>query len=92
MSARAVRISVAGDFKPGDPAPAGYLDWHEWAAIQHKAGMRQEECGRCGRWKFPQELSDQRIDTPARTRSGLGMTLTSAVCLECAAPSTEKTA
>ena len=26
-------------FKPGDQAPAGYLAWHEWAEVQHKAGL-----------------------------------------------------
>ena len=29
------------DFQPGDQAPEGYLAWHEWAEVQHKAGLRQ---------------------------------------------------
>lgn len=52
-------ICTTPDFKPGDQAPDGYLAWHEWAEVQHKAGLRQKECGRCGKWKYPQELSDQ---------------------------------
>ena len=44
-------------YKPGDPEPDGYLAWHEWAAAQHKAGLRQRQCGRCGLWNYPQELS-----------------------------------
>jgi hypothetical protein len=81
---RLAYLTVGGEYKPGDPAPSGYLDWHEWAAVQHKAGLRQDECGRCGRWKYPQELSDLKIKTPAKTRSGMGVTLESAVCNECA--------
>ena len=50
-------VTVAGDFKPGDPPPTGYNDWHEWAAVQTKSGLKQVRCGRCSLWKFPQELS-----------------------------------
>lgn len=45
------------EHKKGDPPPTGYLDWHEWADVQHKAGLRQVQCGVCGLWRFPQELS-----------------------------------
>jgi hypothetical protein len=44
-------------YKPGDPPPGGYLNWHAWAEVQDKAGLRQKQCSRCGLWKFPQELS-----------------------------------
>lgn len=44
-------------YKPGDQAPEGYLEWHEWAEVQHKSGLRQKKCGRCGKWCFPQQLS-----------------------------------
>ena len=40
-------IMVVADYKPGDMPPKGYLAWHEWAGIQHKAGLRQECCGNC---------------------------------------------
>jgi hypothetical protein len=35
-------LTVTPDFKPGDPEPenAGYLDWHAWADVQHKAGIK----------------------------------------------------
>ncbi len=39
-------ICTTPDFKPGDQAPEGYLAWHEWAEVQHKAGLRPKECGR----------------------------------------------
>ena len=72
------------DYKPGDPAPEGYLAWHEWADTQHKAGLRQRHCGRCGRWQFPQELSDKRDQHVLQSRAGPA-TLTTLVCNDCAA-------
>jgi len=48
-------IHVTPDFKPGDPRPEGYLAWHEWARVQHRAGLRQRQCPVCLRWRFPQE-------------------------------------
>lgn len=39
----------------GSLPPSGYLDWHEWAEIQYKGGLRQSACPSCGRWLFPQE-------------------------------------
>lgn len=48
-------IDFARSFKPGDPPPSGYLDWHEWARVQHKAGLRQKQCRECGLWRYPQE-------------------------------------
>lgn len=47
-------------YEPGEQAPQGYLAWHEWAWAQHKAGLRQTQCGCCGLWFFPQEL-DQHL-------------------------------
>jgi len=38
------------------PPPEGYLAWHEWAAMQHRGGLRQLRCATCGLWRFPQEL------------------------------------
>ena len=70
------------DYKPGDPAPEGYLAWHEWADTQHKAGLRQKECGRCGLWRYPQELSGQF----ELLQSGNSpITSMMAVCNDCAA-------
>lgn len=51
-------LCVQPTFKPGDPAPEGYINWHEWAAVQHTAGLRQKKCPACLRWKYPQEMHD----------------------------------
>jgi hypothetical protein len=50
-----IHISIGGTYKAGDQPPKGYNDWHEWARVQHKAGLRQRWCSHCGKWKFPQE-------------------------------------
>ena len=34
-------VCVAGEYKPGDLPPEGYLEWHEWAEVQRKAGIKQ---------------------------------------------------
>jgi hypothetical protein len=78
-------LTVAGDYKPGDQPPTGYLDWHEWAEVQHKAGLRQTECGRCGKWKYPQELSDQVDRHEMQSRKGR-MTVAAHVCNKCVSP------
>lgn len=72
-------VCVTPEFKPGDQAPEGYLAWHEWAEVQHKAGLRQKECGRCGLWKYPQELSDLVDRHEAQSRKG-SVTIETAVC------------
>jgi hypothetical protein len=82
-------LTVTQDFKPGDQAPTGYLDWHEWADVQHKAGLKQVECGRCGKWKYPQQLSN-RVDvfTPKNKR-GEPVTIEPPVCNDCNAKARE---
>ena len=77
-------LTVGRDFNVGDQAPNGYLDWHEWAAVQHKAGLRQEECCKCSRWKYPQELSEQKVKWVAHKRNGREVTGFHSVCNECA--------
>lgn len=75
-------------YRPGDQAPEGYLAWHEWAEIQHKAGLRQKQCGRCGLWRFPQQLSalvDGTEVTGLRKRQPFRRTLETPVCNDCAA-------
>lgn len=76
-------LTVAGDYQPGDQAPAGYLDWHEWADVQHKAGLRQVECGRCGMWRYPQELSGKTGETTGTDRKGCKHAVVFALCLKC---------
>jgi hypothetical protein len=44
-------------YKPGDAPPKGYLNLHDWAEVQTKSGLVQEECWICKKWKFPQELN-----------------------------------
>lgn len=73
------------NFKPGDPEPTGYLAWHEWAEVQHKAGLRQKQCCRCGKFKYPQELSDRVHRTMGRVKRGGSryVSLESAICKGC---------
>ena len=75
-------------YRPGDQAPEGYLAWHEWAEMQHKAGLRQKQCGRCGLWRYPQQLSalvDSAEVTGLRKRQPFRRTLETPVCNDCAA-------
>ena len=73
-------------YKPGDQAPEGYLAWHEWAEVQHKAGLRQKQCGRCGLWRYPQQLSAtiDRVElTGMRKRKATRVTVETPVCNAC---------
>lgn len=72
------------DFKPGDPAPDGYLAWHEWAGVQHKAGLKQKACDHCGKFKYPQELSDRSRPYRVQTATGDAVWIKSIVCNDCA--------
>ena len=59
-----VCLTSQAAYKPGDPAPDGYLAWHEWAAVQYRAGLRQRQCSRCHRYQFPSEI-DEAASAPA---------------------------
>lgn len=83
---RGAVILAQDDYKPGGPAPEGYLAWHEWAAVQHKAGLRQQKCVLCGLWCFPQELSEQLVRTKMKTRDGISVTAVAHVCRNCVTP------
>ena len=54
-------ILVTPFFKAGDKPPenGGYLEWHEWADVQRKAGITQGLC-KCGKWITPQENEDHK--------------------------------
>jgi hypothetical protein len=80
-----VCLDVGLDFKPGDLPPDGYLAWHEWAEVQEKAGLKQVKCGKCGLFKYPQELSNETVTLRARTRLGAVVTWPEPVCIKCAA-------
>jgi hypothetical protein len=77
---RGAILTVSGDYKPGDMPPSGYLAWYEWAEVQHKAALRQVECGRCGKWRYPQELSDVVDTFTAKDRRGKPVIVTTPVC------------
>lgn len=77
-------LTVGMGHKPGDPPPSGYCDWHEWADVQYKAGLRQKRCGRCVKLFFPQELSDLiDVDHPFKS-DGTHVRVESPVCKGCA--------
>ena len=50
-----VCLKVMPKFNVGDPEPSGYLEWHEWARVQHRGGLRQARRA-CGKLHFPQEV------------------------------------
>ena len=86
---RGLHILWQHDYKPGDQAPEGYLAWHEWAEVQHKAGLRQKQCGRCGLWRYPQQLSvevDRAELTSMQKRKPTRVTVETPVCNECHKP------
>lgn len=70
--------------KPGDPPPEGYNDWHAWADVQVKAGLRQEACAGCSLYKFPQELSGEQHTMDATDSRGNRVQLVMPVCSDCA--------
>lgn len=60
MTRGAWTIDTTPTFKAGDPAPDGYLDRHEWAQVQLRAGLRQSRCRKCMLWLFPQQHKDHK--------------------------------
>lgn len=42
-------------FSVGTQPPDTYLAWHEWAAVQDAAGLKQSRCPRCGKYRYPQQ-------------------------------------
>lgn len=73
-----------GPYKPGDPRPTGYLDAAQWADAQLKAGLKEQRCGLCGLWKFPQELSGEILTNECWDSRGRPVTIRSPVCCSCA--------
>ncbi|KQV83313.1 hypothetical protein ASC90_22095 [Rhizobium sp. Root1220] len=71
-------LHIIPTYKGGDPAPKGYLEWHEWARVQLRAGLRQQECGKCCKWKFPQELTAEKIRVATKRSFAIRP-----VCFEC---------
>ena len=94
-------LSFVGTYKPGDLPPIGYNDWHEWARVQEKAGLRQVRCGHCSLWRYPQEIArtEQHETILYRTkrdamsqRNGLKRVVLMPICLKCAEPKEQKPA
>jgi len=50
--------------------------------VQRKAGIKQVQCGKCGLWKTPQELSGETIQWTARSRKG-PVVQAAPVCRKC---------
>lgn len=63
-----VCVLVMPTYKPGDLPPEGYLQWHEWADVQRKAGIRQVQCPTCSLWRTPQELSTHEMRWTVKDR------------------------
>ena len=77
-------VCVARTFKPGDPAPKGYLDHFEWHEVQQKAGLRQVQCGSCGKYCYPQQLSNKKIKIRfSETKHGPVLTKMEPMCKKC---------
>ena len=76
-------LTVTPDFQPGDPPPASYNDWHEWARIQYAAGLRQKRCAMCFKFCFPQELSGKTCVGHAQRKDGSWATTAEPVCKRC---------
>jgi hypothetical protein len=67
----------------GSQPPQGYIAWHEWADAQHKGGLRQKQCGVCGLWRFPQEMSGKfHVSHPERS-DGTKIRISSPICKAC---------
>ena len=77
-------ILEQNQYKAGDLPPTAYLAWHEWAMVQKKAGIKQKQCGRCGLWKTPQELSVKVDVAMLRDKNGTAVEVVSAICKTCA--------
>lgn len=80
-----MRILIQKQYEPGDlpPENGSYLDWHEWAEVQYRAGIKQKQCGNCGEWKTPQELTDQEHEFNAKDNYGKSVKIISHLCKKC---------
>jgi hypothetical protein len=76
-------LDFGDEYKPGDPPPSGYCDWHEWADVQAKAGLEQQKCGGCGLWSFPQELSGKSVRGEGTKSDGETVVYYLPICLKC---------
>lgn len=77
------RVTIMPTYQPGDLPPEGYLQWHEWAEVQRKAGIRQVECPTCALWQTPQELSTHEIKWTGKNRKGIELHFSAFQCSKC---------
>jgi hypothetical protein len=77
------RITTTPDYRPGDLPPEGYLQWHAWANVQRKAGIKQVECPTCCLWRTPQELSTREVTWTAKDRRGREIRQSAFQCAKC---------
>jgi hypothetical protein len=80
---RTWRIEATPWYKPGDLPPKGYLQWHEWAEVQRKAGIKQVQCPTCGKWQTPQELSTHEVRWTGKDRRGKAIHQSAFQCAQC---------
>ncbi len=67
-------ICETGEYAVGDQPPANYLEWHEWAKVQHRGGLRQKRRPCCGTLKFPQVACACEDETERQqSRGGCGI-------------------
>jgi len=78
-----MHILIQKEYKAGDLPPEGYLAWHEWAEVQHKSGIRTVQCGNCGQWNTPQELSGKTITFKAVNKKNKEVIESSPLCTKC---------
>lgn len=76
-------ITIMPEYKPGDLPPEGYLQWHEWAEVQLKAGIKQTECPTCCLWRTPQELSTREVTYTAFNPKRGSIQLSAFQCAKC---------
>lgn len=76
-------ITVMPEYKPGDLPPEGYLQWHEWADVQRKAGIKQIQCPSCSKWLTSQELSTHEVRWSGMDRRGNTINRSAFQCSGC---------
>ena len=53
-----MRILISETYEVGSMPPSGYVAWYDWAEAQIRGGLKQKKCDKCGKFLFPQELSE----------------------------------
>lgn len=76
-------VLIMPTYKPGDLPPQGYLQWHEWAEVQRKAGIKQVQCPTCALWQTPQELSTYELSWSLANRKGQKIEMHAFECAKC---------